>query len=255
MSSARNRCTMMILAAAVCALATTAAAEPLVKANAGAAKKVLIVTGLDLHNWKATTPVLVEAIARDKRLEVSVSEDPRFLGSPHLKDYDVIVLHYMNWKDPGPGAEAQENFRKCVEGGTNLVLVHFACGAFQGWPEFVKVAGRIWNPKFRAHDPRGPFRVEIADPAHPITAAMAAFDADDELYTCLDGDTPIHVIATARSKVDKKIYPMAFTLSYGKARVFHCVLGHDVKALSMPGVATMFRRGTAWATGIEPAKP
>jgi len=129
--------------------------------------------------------------------------------------------------------------------------VHFACGAFQGWPEFVKVAGRVWDPKLRSHDPRGPFRVDVTNLKHSITAGMASFETDDELYTCLTGNTSIQVLATAKSKVDQKAYPMAFVLDYGKGRVFHCVLGHDVKALGGE-VGYLYQRGTAWATGLQP---
>ena len=89
------------------------------------------------------------------------------------------------------------------------------------------------------------------DAEHPITRGLKAFETADELYTCLDGDTPIHVLAKATSKVDKKDYPMAFVLTYGKGRVFHCVLGHDVRALEPEAVRELFRRGTAWAAGLE----
>jgi len=57
------------------------------------------------------------------------------------------------------------------------------------------------------------------------------------------------LLATAKSKVDDKDYPMVFTLSYGKGRVFHCALGHDVKAIQNPNAAELFRRGCAWAAG------
>lgn len=219
-----------------------------------AMKRVLIITGRDYpgHLWAQTAPVLRDAIAQDKRLEVTVSEDPLVLGAPELPGYDAIVLHYMNWEDPGPGAAAQENFRRTIEGGTGLVLVHFACGAFQGWPEFVRIAGRVWDPKRRGHDPHGPFRVVIIDRTHPVTAAMDSFDTTDELYTCLAGDTPIQILATARSKVDGTDHPIAFTLRYGKGRVFHSVLGHDAAALANPAAGQLFRRAAAWAAGLEP---
>ncbi len=231
---------------------------PQVKPSAKTGKastRILIVTGIDHpgHKWRQTAPVLKEAIEKDPRLAVDVVEDPNFLASPRLHDYAAIVHHWMNWKAPAPGPAARENFRRFVAGGKGLVVVHFGCGAFQDWPEFVKIAGRVWDPKLRAHDPRGPFRVEIADAEHPITRGMKPFETYDELYTCVAGDTPIHVLATARSKVDKKVYPMAFVLPYGKGRVFHCVLGHDVRALSVPQVGELFRRASAWAAGLEPA--
>ena len=84
-----------------------------------------------------------------------------------------------------------------------------------------------------------------------LIPGLSDFDTDDELYTCLTGDVPIQVLATATSKVDKKVYPMAFVLNPGKGRVFHCVLGHDVQALG-ESVGTLYRCGTAWAAGLPP---
>lgn len=232
------------------------ATAPEVKANAGAAKKVLIVTGLEYpgHKWRETAPVVAAAIGADKQLEVSVVEDPQFMASPELKKYDVIVLNYQNHQVAAPEG-ALANLKGVVEGGKGLVLVHFACGAFIDWPtktvakDFLTIAGRVWNPKLRGHDPRGPFKVNITDAQHPITKGLADFDTEDELYTCLDGDVPIQVLAKATSKVDKKDYPMAFVLTPGKGRTFHCVLGHDVKAFG-PSVQELYRRGTAWAAEV-----
>ncbi len=218
-----------------------------------AAKRVLLITGVDYpgHKWRKTAPVLARGLDKDARLAVEVVETPAFLARGNLDDYDALIFHWMNWKRPDPGPKARERLRRYVRGGGGLVLVHFACGAFQGWDEFARIAGRAWNPKLRAHDPRGPFRVRITDPNHPIARGLDAFTTRDELYTCLDGNTPIHVIAAARSKVDKKDYPMAFVLTHGKGRVFHSPLGHDVRAFSKP-VLALFRRGTAWVCGLPP---
>jgi type 1 glutamine amidotransferase len=54
--------------------------------------------------------------------------------------------------------------------------------------------------------------------------------------------------------VDSKDYPIAFTLTYGKGRVFHSVLGHDVNALANPSAGRLFRRASAWAAGLEPGE-
>ena len=222
--------------------------------SAKAVKKVLIVTGQDYpgHKWQETAPVLAKALSADTRLQVKVTEDPKTLASPDLQQYDAVVLHFMNWQQPDPGPEARENLKRFVEGGKGLVLVHFACGAFQEWPEFRNLAGRSYDPKLPPHDPFGTFRVEIADKEHPIMKGMQPFDTTDELYTCLAGDRPIEVLATAKSKVDGKDYPMAFAFSYGKGRVFHSPLGHDAAALANPAVAELFRRGCAWTAGLPP---
>ena len=220
----------------------------------GQSKKVLIVTGIDYpgHKWKLTAPVLAEAIAADERLEVAITEEPNDLGRDDLGDYDVIVLHFMDWEVPDPGPGARANLKRVIASGKGLVLVHFACGAFQEWPEFVELAGRVWDPNLRGHDPHGKFTVKITDAEHPVMKGMAEFETVDELYTCLTGRTPIKVLAEARSKVDGKDYPMAFVLDYGKGRVMHSVLGHDVEAFADPGVKRLFRNACAWGAGLEP---
>lgn len=217
-------------------------------------KRIVIVTGIDYpgHHWQQTAPALADALRSDARLDVAVVEDPGFLASPQLSRYDAAVLHFMDWESPDPGPEARTGLQQFVRSGKGLMIVHFGCGAFQEWDEFVNIAGRVWDPNLRGHDPHGAFTVAITGTEHPITKGMAPFETTDELYTCLAGETPIHVLATARSKVDGLDYPIAFVLNYGTGRVFHCVLGHDVVAVENPGAATLFRRGCAWTAGLAP---
>lgn len=255
--------TMRFLAAGLVAafslLTGSAEAQPAAKVPAKA--RILLLTGIDYpgHHWKETAPVLAAALRQDSRLEVRTVEDPAFLDSGALQAYDVILLHFQNWEQPGPGEAARENLRKFVESGKGLVLVHFACGAWhKEWPEFEKLAGRVWfgpnpGPGKRQHDPYGPFQVEFVSPENPIARGMNNFETQDELYTCLVGEPPIEIVARAKSKADGQYYPMAFTSHYGKGRTFHCPLGHDVKALQTAGVQELYRRGCAWAAGLNPA--
>ena len=215
--------------------------------------RVLIVTGNDYpgHLWKETTPAVRQILEQDPRMIVRVIEDPEFLASPALDQYDVVVLNYMNWESPDPSQAAGENLQRFVQSGKGLVLLHFSCRAWSGWPEFANLAGRVWD-KVQTHDPRGPFRVDVVDRDHPVTRGLEAFETDDELYFCLAGERPITVLATAHSKVTGKDHPMAFVFDYGKGRVFHTPLGHDVKAFTLPGPAELIRRGCAWAAGQDP---
>jgi type 1 glutamine amidotransferase len=187
----------LVIFLASCSLGETASTETQDKAQP---KKVLIVTGIDYpgHKWKLTAPVLAKAIAADKRLKVTVTEKPGDLANDNLGDYDTIVLHFMDWEVPDPGPEARANLKRVVKNGTGLVLVHFACGAFQEWPEFVELAGRVWDPKLRGHDPHGKFKVQITDSEHPAMKGLSEFETVDELYTCLTGKTPIKILAMAR---------------------------------------------------------
>ncbi len=222
-----------------------------------ASGRVLIVTGEDYpgHKWKLTTPVLAEQIEKGARLQTDVLNDLTKLTSARLDDYDAVVVHFKNYDPQVPGRAGLDKLRQYVQGGGGLVLVHFACGAFQEFKDdFQKLGGRVWNPKLRGHDPYGKFRVDIAAGDHPVTRGMEAFETTDELYTCLEGGAPITVLATAVSKVDGATYPIAFALTPERGRVFHCVLGHDARAFKNEGAGQLFRRGTAWAAGLDEEK-
>jgi uncharacterized protein len=215
--------------------------------------RVLIVTGIDYpgHLWRETAPVLRTILEADPRLTVRIVEDPHFLDSPAIAEYDVILLHFQNWEVPGPGAAARENLRRFVTHGGGLVSVHFACGAWHGeWPEFETLLGRVWHGADGAqHDPRGPFLVRIVDAEHPVTRGIKDFETDDELYTCLTGTTPIQVLAEATSAVDGKDHPMAFVRNHGRGRVFLTTLGHDVVAFTSGSVPQLIRQACLWAAG------
>lgn len=218
--------------------------------------KILLVTGVDYpgHKWRETAPALKRILEADPRLEVRVVEDPHFLDSATLTNYAALLLHFQNWEVAGPGAAARENLRRYVEAGGGLMSVHFACGAWhEEWPEFQNLVGRVWHgPSGPQHDPRGPFTVKIVDAAHPVTRGLTDFETDDELYTCLTGAAPIHLLAQAKSKVDHQDHPMAFVREYGKGRVFLTTLGHDVKAYTNSAVPQLLRQAAAWTAKLPP---
>ncbi len=226
--------------------------------------RVLLVTGVDYpgHPWKATAPVVRRVLEQDKRFEVRIIEDPSFLASDVMFGYDVVLLHFKNYKPDEPHyasapmpivqeEKVRANLVKFVGSGGGLAVLHFACGAFFDWPEFKNLAGKVYNPKL-GHDPRRKFDINIVNKEHPITRGMEDFQADDELYFCVTGDRPVDVLATSRSIVTGKDHAMVFVFPYGKGRVFHTPLGHDVKAFEVPGVGELLRRGCAWAAGQEP---
>ena len=246
--------TVTLLAAASC----TRSAED---GASCAPRRVLVVTGEDYagHVWQETAPVLVASLAQDPRLAVELHDDLATLKDRDLSQFAALVLHFKNYDPAVPGRAAFDNLVRFSEGGGGLVLAHFACGAVEEFGgEFERLVGRVWMgetppPGRFQHDPHGEFEVRIKGPSHPAMAGAVSFTTRDELYTCLIGEPEIEVLAEGVSIRDGKPYPLAFVLKGSERRVFHSVLGHDVPALSNAAVADLYRRGTAWAAGLEPA--
>jgi uncharacterized protein len=212
--------------------------------------RVLLVTGDDVsvHNWAEVSQAVKATLEATGRFEVRVCEDPGVLDSAAgLKRYDLVFLDFYNATMPSLSEAAKANLVEFVKEGKGLAVCHLSSASFKDWDEFHKMCGRYWVMGKSGHGPRSPFQVRIVAKDNPITRGMADFQADDELYAKLQGDTPITVLVEADSDWSKATEPLAFTLAYGKGRVFHEAFGHDGKAIRNPSVQTLIQRGCLWA--------
>lgn len=237
-------------------------------------------SGGTYHNWQLTTPVLSKELEEAGLFKVDVVTAPKSDGDfsnfkPNFKNYQAIVLNYDG---PSWPADLMASFESYVNGGGGLVIVHAADNAFPQWPAFNEMigiggwrgrdekSGPLWyvrdgklvsdNTKGSggSHGARLPYAVTAVDPAHPILKGLPKvwMHAGDELYATLRGPGKnMTVLATAFSdpanKGTGREEPILMTLSFGKGRIFHTVMGHDVAALSCVGFLTTLQRGAEWA--------
>lgn len=96
--------------------------------------------------------------------------------------------------------------------------------------------------------------IDIREPNHPITKGLPArfMHHTDELYDRLRGPAEnLDLLATAFSAPAQKgtgeNEPILFTIQYGKGRIFHTTLGHDVEAMRCVGFIVTLQRGAEWA--------
>jgi uncharacterized protein len=248
--------------------------------------RVLIVDGQNNHDWRTTTPHLKKSLEDSGRFTVDVAtflkspdDKPGKVESvplpPDLGKYDVVLSNF-NAGGGWPEGFKQDLDSRLSDGRIGLVIVHAANNAFTGWKEWNQMIGMGWRDKNfgkrlkvdetgkvvvvppgedrnTGHIYTGPFTINIRDASHPVVKGMPMewLHARDELYDNLRGPIEnVHLIATGIAPQGKGTgvhEPMIFTISYGKGRVFHTPMGHDLNAMRCVGFITTVQRGTEWA--------
>jgi type 1 glutamine amidotransferase len=254
--------------------------------SAGAKIKVVIIDGQNNHNWRVTTPHMKKVLEQCGRFTVDVATGPAKGGKPaeskgtvdfppDVTKFNVVLSNYNGERWP---AELQKSLEEALKSGKiGLVIIHAANNSFSGWGEYNRMIGMGWRgddfgdrltldadgqelrvPKGKgpgsAHGPRHAFRVTVRDSEHPVTRGMPRewLHATDELYHGMRGPIEnVHLLATAfsdkRQKGTGEHEPMIWTVAYGKGRVFHTPMGHDLEAMRCVGFITTLERGTEWA--------
>jgi uncharacterized protein len=258
--------------------------------------KVLLITGHTgkWHSWPTTSTYLKAILDHQKIFETDVikMQDSATIDTafgPNFSKYQVVVLNIddVKWSDTTKRA-----FERYVLNGGGVVIIHEANNAFPEWKEYNLMTGLGgWGKRNEnsgpyvywkdgafvkdtikgsggKHGNRVPFVITIRDSIHPITKGIPTqwLHQNDELYGNLRGPAQnLHILATAFSTKETqgtgKEEPVLMTISYGKGRIFHSVLGHVkpdfADGLQDVGFQVTFSRGTEWAaTGkVQQKKP
>jgi len=250
----------------------------------GAQYKALVVTGQNNHNWKASSPILKELLEQTGLFSVDMAISPDNKGDmntfePNFSKYDVVVIDYngKSWSD-----KTKEAFVNYVKNGGGVVSYHAADNSFPEWKEYNEMIGLGgWGGRNQkdgpyvyfnnekmvidttagrggSHGKRQDFEIRIRNSEHPITKGLPSrwMHGSDELYSELRGPAKnMEILATAMSQKNAggsgRHEPMLMTISYGKGRIFHTVLGHPDEhggpSMQCTGFIVTFQRGAEWA--------
>jgi len=160
-----------------------------------------------------------------------------------------------------------KNLDEYVRSGGGFMGIHSATDSLKDQKTYTDMIGAVFS-----QHPWGPNEtavIKVEAPEDPLAAGV--FKADefkfhDEIYEFrepLDRQRFHVILSLDLAKSDKPNrplrhtgddYPIAWTRSYGKGRVFYCSLGHAMTTFSDPTILKFWLRGIQFATGdIEAA--
>lgn len=233
---------------AVCAL--------LLAAHSGSAAplRILMLSGANNHDWRATTPVLKAILEENGLGAVTVETNVPAMRPESFSQYDAVLSNFNTFGQKNPGAvwdaAMRAAFVEFIRSGHGLVVVHAGSSVFYDWPEFQQIAGVTWG-KGTGHGQMHTNEIQIVSTGHPVTAGLKNFETFDEFWQHAQVASGALALATVMPKKEfggtGQPEPIAFATEFGHGRGFTLLLGHNVKAMESDGFKALLRRGTEWA--------
>ena len=245
-----HRITFALLTSLLCS-----ALMPLHAADSGKPLRALLITGGCCHNYTFQSQALTNAVAKHAQVEWKIvnaggngtrAEIPLYDDPNWAKDFDVVVHNecFADTKSP----DYMRKITSVHKAGTPAVVIHCAMHTYRSaeiddWREFLGVTSR-------RHDHQSNYPVKKATD-HPILKGVPDnwVTAKDELYIIEKLWPNAKALATSKSELDGKDYPVAWINHYGKARVFGTTYGHSDDTFSDPAFLELVSRGLLWSAG------
>jgi len=224
---------------------------------------VLLVDGMNNHDWPRATGILKEILQGSGRFTVAVSTSPAAGATeeawgrwrPEFAKYDVVLSNFNGGHKPTSPhwpREVEKALEDYVGGGGGLVIYHSANNSFPNWPAYNAMIGLGWRdrqfgpslivgpdeelieiPRGRGrnpgHGPEHDFRVTVLTPDHPITHGLPKrwMHAHEQLTHGQHGPAKkMTVLSYAHSKDTGDNEVMDWVIPYGRGRVYVTMLGH-----------------------------
>jgi uncharacterized protein len=223
--------------------------------------RALYVTGGGFHDFIALEKIVPPGISArtnivwtiDRTADTSTTAlIARHQNTKWADEFDVVVYNMsFSWVVDSQWIERIAHAHR--DKGVAAVVLHGAVHSYRrststAWKEMMGAASM-------RHDAQRPYGIERVAPDHPILKALPKGWAPgrDELYN-IDRVWPTMTpLAQGWSVEGEKHHPVAWTNTYGKAKVFVTPMGHNIPTMSDPVYLDLVTRGLLWTLGkLEP---
>ena len=247
----------MSSAIAVAALTIAPAAGPQTSPAQGAAVRpirALYVTGGGFHDFVAQEKIVPPTVAQKVKVEWTIDHTAgkstevmieRHRNTDWTQSFDV-VLYNMSFSNVVDVPWIERLAAAHRDSGVGAVILHGAVHSYR------RSESRAWGELMGAfslrHDSQRPLTVETIAAEHPIMRGMPAKweTIPEELYELERVWPAMTPLAQAYSVESKKHYPLIWTNTHGKARVFVTSLGHNTEMIANPTYLDLVTRGLLW---------
>lgn len=195
----------------------------------------------DYPRWQTNWSTLLGTADR-----VTVTTAWEWPDDAQFQKADALIFYFWN-HDWNPRRYAQLD--QFLGRGGGLVILHSACIADREPEPLAERLGLSAQP-VRTKYRHGALELKVVTaPGHPITRGLpGVIPFVDETYWPMIGDPQgVEVLATARE--EDRDWPMVWTYSRGRGRVFASILGHYARTYDDPLFRLLVLRGLAWAAG------
>jgi type 1 glutamine amidotransferase len=206
------------------------------------------------HEVIPLSQTILTQLGRDSgAFEIIASEDTSEFSPERLERYGAVMF-YTTGELPMSGAE-KAALLDFVRSGRGFLGVHSATDTFYTWPDYLDLIGGYFN----GHPWHQAVTIEVADPSDPLVAFLgSSLQVDDEIYQISDFDyRGSHVllrldpdsVELGRPDVHQRFYgwPLAWTRSCGKGRVFYTALGHEASVWQDVRYQRMLSNAILWS--------
>ena len=248
-----------VLLASVVALVSAVGAGSTQQDAAKAVKPLrgLYVTGGGFHDFVTQETIVPPAVAARVKIDWTIDHTAgkstevlidRHKDTEWTKVFDV-VLYNMSFSHVVDREWIERLARAHHDSGIGAVILHGAVHSYR------RSESRAWGELMGAfsmrHDSQRPLTVETVAPDHPIMRGVPAKweTIPEELYELERVWPSITPLAESYSVESKKRYPLIWTNTHGKAKVFVTSLGHNTEMIANPLYLDIVTRGLLWTVG------